>query len=259
MPVTPQRSGRFAIIPARAIDDSRLGNVALRVLCALGTYSDRNGRCWPSLVTIARRLGMSRQAVSKQIQALHKLGYLDIEAQQRPDGGKGVNAYRLLFDGKIATAYDRLGDESEDQGGCQPQVDSCQPQVAGHATSEVATIRYERPIRTNIYTGGPKGPARSDQSAKLEEDFQTFWQAYPSRRPHSNPKKPARAKFIAVVKAGTDPADIIRGAEAYAAYVAAQRTDAQYIKQAATWLNQEGWTENHQPPMQEPRRYAGMC
>jgi hypothetical protein len=96
-------------------------------------------------------------------------------------------------------------------------------------------------------------------SAKVEEDFLAFWQVFPSRRPHSNPKKPASAKFIAAVKAGTDPADIIRGAEAYAAYVAAQRTDPQYIKQAATWLNQECWTENHQPPIQEPRRYAGMC
>ena len=61
----PSRSGRFAIIPARAIDDSRLGSAALRVLCAFGTYGDRDGRCFPRLETVAQRLGVTKQAVQK--------------------------------------------------------------------------------------------------------------------------------------------------------------------------------------------------
>ena len=55
------RSGRFSIIPARAIDDPRLGKAALLVLCALGTYSDRDG--WnasrPNRPSEANRLRLS--------------------------------------------------------------------------------------------------------------------------------------------------------------------------------------------------------
>ena len=43
-----QHSGRFAIVPARAIEDHRLGAAALRVLAALSTYSDKDGWCWPA-------------------------------------------------------------------------------------------------------------------------------------------------------------------------------------------------------------------
>ena len=46
--------------------------------------------------------------------------------------------------------------------------------------------------------------------------FEKFWQAYPSRRPHSNPKAPAKKKFETSVGGGVAPADIIRGAKNYA-------------------------------------------
>ena len=45
------------------------------------------------------------------------------------------------------------------------------------------------------------------------------------------------------MKNGAPPADIIRGAENYAAYIRQERTDPQYVVQAQTWLGQERWTE----------------
>ena len=54
-PVKIQHSGRFSIIPARAIDDPRLGKAALLVLCALGTYSDRDGWSFPTVATLCKR------------------------------------------------------------------------------------------------------------------------------------------------------------------------------------------------------------
>lgn len=36
-------SGRFAVVPARAIDDRRLQPAGLRVLTVLCTYADRDG------------------------------------------------------------------------------------------------------------------------------------------------------------------------------------------------------------------------
>ncbi len=85
-----------------------------------------------------------------------------------------------------------------------------------------------------------------------DQQFEEFWRAYPSRRPHSNPKKPARAKFEAAVKRGVAPVDIIRAAQNYASYVEREGTDPKYVAQALTWLNQERWTQYQEAAATEP-------
>ena len=76
-----------------------------------------------------------------------------------------------------------------------------------------------------------------------DQQFQNFWRTYPSRGRHSNPKKPARAKFDAALKRGVAVADIIRGAENFAVYVEREGTDPKYVAQAQTWLHQERWAQ----------------
>ncbi len=79
-----------------------------------------------------------------------------------------------------------------------------------------------------------------------------FWRTYPDRRPHSNPKKPALAKFETALKRGVAAADIIRGAERYAAYVKREGTDPKFVAQAVTWLNQDRWTQYQEAAGGEP-------
>src|SRR5262249_29382447 len=78
-------------------------------------------------------------------------------------------------------------------------------------------------------------------SAKVgaNTEFESFWRAYPHRGEHPDPKNPARLQFGAVVRRGTDPADIIRVAENYASYVAANVSELRFVMQAVTWLNRE--------------------
>lgn len=75
-----------------------------------------------------------------------------------------------------------------------------------------------------------------------EADFQKFWRAYP-RRTGSNPKDPARKSWLAAIKRGTNPDEIISGALAYAAF--RSEDDPKFTKQAATWLNQRGWEDDY--------------
>ena len=85
-----------------------------------------------------------------------------------------------------------------------------------------------------------------------DQQFEVFWRAYPSRERHSNPKKPARAKFEAALKRGLVAANIIQGAKNYAAYIEREGTDAKYVAQAQTWLNQERWTQYQEAAVTEP-------
>ena len=88
------------------------------------------------------------------------------------------------------------------------------------------------------------------------EKFDLFWRAYPSRGTRTNPKKPAKAKFISAIKNGALADDIIRGAQNYAASIKRDGTNPQYVQQAQTWLNQQGWEGYQHAHVEKPRAYA---
>lgn len=145
--VNDQRSGRFSIIPARAIDDRRLQRNHLHVLNALGTYSDRDGWSYPLQETLAQRLGVTRQYISQAVADLVRFGYL--QTSQR--GGRGLR-YRVLMDPALQKEHMR-----------------CQPTLTPGETPGVASgVRYvltpdariiderpnERPTTEDVRLGG---------------------------------------------------------------------------------------------------------
>lgn len=73
--------------------------------------------------------------------------------------------------------------------------------------------------------------------------FDEFWNEYPHRGEHPDPKKPAREKFDRRVKDGADPQAIIDGAKRYSALVGSEGIEGRLVCQAVTWLNQERWND----------------
>jgi DNA-binding MarR family transcriptional regulator len=78
--------------------DERLGGASRRILMIIAGYSDQRGFCFPSITMIARNLGMSRQAVTKQINNLVRYGYLVREANYTTNGRRVSNIYYLNLD-----------------------------------------------------------------------------------------------------------------------------------------------------------------
>ena len=76
--------------------------------------------------------------------------------------------------------------------------------------------------------------------------FNEFWAVYPIRA--GNRDKSAAVKaFNAALKRGADPNQIIDGARAYAAFSSVTgKLKTEYIRQARTWLNANGWTETYE-------------
>ncbi len=83
------------ILMRRAGYDGRLNNAARRILMILGGHADINCTSFPSIQSIARQQGVSRQAVRKQIIVLEELGYLEIEQRYTGKGGQTSNLYIL--------------------------------------------------------------------------------------------------------------------------------------------------------------------
>ena len=80
-----QHSGRFAIVPARALDDRDLDPTALRVLMTISTYEELDGWCAPPLSLLAERLWQTTGVIAHHIDTLEAMSYLDV--RRDPDGG----------------------------------------------------------------------------------------------------------------------------------------------------------------------------
>lgn len=82
-----------------------------------------------------------------------------------------------------------------------------------------------------------------------EEWFDDFWAAYP-KRAGSNPRKLASQRFIAAINAGYHPQAIIDGARRYADVCRQTgKWQTEYVAQAATWLSQQRWQDEHLPAL----------
>ena len=222
--MTKQRSGPLAIVPAAAVFDARVGSAGLRALCAIATHADQSGKCWPATTTLADELGLTDRQVRTQLRNLEQYGYL--ETAHRPGRPSLYRIVREALDpGTLASGVD------VDPG--TPASGGAEHELPGTPEAELPPNRLNNKTKNNP----------TDGVSSTTTEFDTFWQSYPSRRPHSNPKKPALAKFEAAVKNGTPPADIIRGAQNYASYVRREQIEPKYVAMAQTWLNQERWTE----------------
>jgi hypothetical protein len=77
--------------------DRRLSSEAFRVLAILGCYADAEGRCHPSVTTVAGHLRLKRRMVQYHIRRLEALGYIVTTRRIRTRGGWTSNAYQLCF------------------------------------------------------------------------------------------------------------------------------------------------------------------
>lgn len=72
--------------------------------------------------------------------------------------------------------------------------------------------------------------------------FEDLWELWPKREGR-NPKKPARLKFIALLKKGASWQDITDGLIRFKATLVRNGTEPRFVPQMITWLNQEGWND----------------
>lgn len=74
---------------------SELPHRARAVYMYLHDRADKDGKCYPSIGTIARELKLSRSTVKRAITDLEQSGRLRKEQRWRENGGKSSNLYYI--------------------------------------------------------------------------------------------------------------------------------------------------------------------
>ncbi len=131
---------RYTIFAARAVFDERLTAMDVRVLAALGTFTDRQGWCFPSQTTIAKRLGTGRTRVNASIKSLVAAGYVQAVDQWKEGGAQTVSLYRVLMDISAPEAAEAVSNAA-----ILPVSNTDTPLSAGETGRDVASPKRNKP------------------------------------------------------------------------------------------------------------------
>lgn len=136
---------RYTIFAARAVFDANLTPIDIRILAALGTYSDRQGWCYPAQSTLASRCNVARQSVVTSIKRLADLGYIQVTPQVT-DKGRQINLYRVVMDLSAPESVLEIADPPQAQVIDFPDVQTVDSRLSTKQTGlDIVAVNSENP------------------------------------------------------------------------------------------------------------------
>ena len=195
----------LSIIPAQAVADADVSDTQLRVLCALGTFTNRlGGNVWASVQTMAKGCALSTRTVQRALPQLIERGYL--RAVERP--GR-TTVYEVLLEPPT------LQSPGGDTGVTPPPTQLCHPNDK----------KNDKPNH------------RREQANYIAR---SIWSIYPPRdTPHLWP--PTIRALEGVLAEGADPNALIAAAYDYADDCRKQQTEPRYVKTIARFFSDGAW------------------
>ena len=159
---------QIAVMPLKALSDKRLDNQAIRVFGLVCSYANRAGITWVSRQTIANILQVTPQAISKQVAALKRLGY--IEVVRKGFKGQRTETMRVVFNSDI-TLKDALANASSTE-------DLRSPQMKEEELKEMNETLLNKSIKNKKVIGKSNNknkPPVSDNKTKDIQDMYVRW------------------------------------------------------------------------------------
>lgn len=206
----------LSIIPSAAVADTTLNDAHVRVLCAIGTFTNRlGGNVWASVKTLAKHSNLSERTIQRSVQTLIDRGYLRVETR---DGR--TNMYEIVLDN---TAW------------------GVTPQSGGGDSSDGGGVTGESPKRSSItvnITNAPK--VKKESHPALKALLSDIWEVYPQRvTPHSF--IPSRTAIDKLLSEGVSPSSLYQSAQRYAEFVLRERTEPKFVKSLHGFYTDDYW------------------
>ena len=207
---------KFAVIPEWVIQLD-ISHTAFRLYAVLARYADNvTHQAFPSLDTLAERLGCSEKTVRRAIDDLVKHGAITKDNRGR-------------YQSSLYTVMTGLPKGSKvSKGGSKVSL----------VGSKVST-RLDTDDQVTITT--ELEPLELEPQNDIVQKFNEFWAVFPRKQG----KGKAKEAFKKAIDDGADIDAILRGAGRYASDP--NLPDPKFVPMPATWLNQERWEDGPQP------------
>jgi hypothetical protein len=254
----------------RLAGDSRLNATDLRCGIVIADYFNTGkGRAWPSYTRLVEKTGASRASVARAVRKLDALAIIQKSSGHKNHSNSYYPAFRvdelngdaapetLNVDasGAIAPSHQR------DLGGLNGETTSVSDVRHNPSTTPRSNQRRgsggipSGPPALRAPAGGAppfvnEKPTGQQLVAVSLDGFEAFWRAYPKKEGRNNT---IRAYRFALAQS-VNPALLAEKAEQYS--VAKAGNDPRYLKMPATWLQDQCWLEDPQPPKPKVQRVA---
>ena len=207
------------------------------VLLKLADNANDKGECWPSYQHIADQCEMSRRTAMRHVDSLCADGYL-VKTSRKGPKGSSTNLYLLTLEGaKVSLAPS--DNESPPSDTMSPPSDTMSPPPSDTVSPGISHS-FESVIEPVIEPACASGDAPAPDL--YSEDFEKFWQAYPSKKG----KKPAAVKFRSLRKKNPSPEFLdflIEDVKCRARGHEWVKENGRYVPMASTYLHQERWND----------------
>lgn len=227
------------------------GQKAKHVLLHLADYANADWTCWPSNQRISAETQIPIRTLARVMAQLRHDGL--ISATRRQEGQTRFSDL-ITINFSAIEAMPLAGVDGPEHA-TLAHADVA-PSDSEHAISDVENMpfRADSTAHSSIKNHHKNPHVPSDQNVTAvtgsskpskpdrydDPDFVFFWSIYPRK----DEKHPAWTKWLAIRK--SVPADtIIEGCQRYARSIEANKTDRQFVKLAATWLNKRCWEDEH--------------
>ena len=177
------------------------------ILVVLADHSSTEGECFPSIKSVASKVGISDRSVVRHLSSLEKKGLIKRSTRTRPDGSQTSNSYSLLGVTPV----------SGGGGHPCPPIESCNN---GTSVTNVTEI----------------------PSSDVDDGFETFKTLYPKR---TGAQGWARARDRWRKLSTKDQELAVKGATAYSTHLKdTDRHGTSFVQMASTFLSSNGvWAE----------------
>ena len=199
----------LCIIPAAAVADPDLTDTQVRVLAALGTFTNRlGGNVWASVDTLATSCNLHPRTVQRAMPVLIDRGYL----RAVPRVGR-TTLYEVVLQ--------------------PPERVVTQESLGGDVGVTPPPTPLSHPIEK-------KNEKRNESHATARAVCKAIWEVYPKREtPHLFP--PAVRAIQACLAGGAEPARLVNAVMAYAVDVTRKQTEPRYVKTIHKFFADGAW------------------
>lgn len=234
------------------------GGTDLLTMLALADWSDDDGRCWPSVAAIAKKVRLQKRQTQYIVNRLVTDGFLSVDGNVHGGAPGETRRYRIILE-RLTGAPQCTG--AADCTGAPQCADGCsgvRETGALDCTQTVNRTVNTRQIRQSAADASgvalPGKPSRTAKGSRLHQDirlFDEFWTAYPKKR-----AKDDAMKAFVKRKPGRDLLEQLLGAiEAQKRSDDWLKENGKYIPYPATWLNDGRWMDEIDA---EPDAGSGM-
>ncbi len=240
--VAVNRGYRFTVVPTSVVFDLDVTGAQFRVLAALASYAGEDEWVYPSVPTLADRLGVSDRAIQQHIAALVAHGVLERRTRLRPNKSQTSNLYRV-----VADRQDPDGGEGELHRGDEAELHPA-PEPELHPQNKTRGTRPDEGKPT-VAAGGD-GTLALVVADHVEDPLpvETLRDVYPRHPATGKPWGGAARSEVDKAWAKLIPAEQQAAVTAVGHYAeACKREGADRPKHLSTWLNQRCWVDWQTP------------